>query len=130
MVITWDPFPKADVSKWDGLQDIEGDVNKMPFYHVIPDLQDTVEAFGQERPFRYVCQENLELCPESEKAIEVALDDEWSASDGESEFTPSDSLKFCHGEKLGDDDDIIVACLNELQVRSRASYRSVCVYTI
>jgi len=117
VVITWDPFPKADVSKWDGLQDIEGDVNKMPFYHVIPDLQDTVEAFGQERPFRYVCQENLELCPESEKAIEVALDDEWSASDGESEFTPSDSLKFCHGEKLGDDDDIIVACLNELQAK-------------
>ena len=116
VVVTWDPYPKADVSRWDGLQDIEGDVNKMPFYHVVPDLGDTVKAFGQERPFRYVCQENLEVCPESEQDIEVTLDEEWSSSSGEADFKPSDSLKFRHAETLGDDDNVINACLNELQV--------------
>jgi hemimethylated DNA binding protein len=116
VVVTWDPYPKADVSRWDGLQDIEGDVNKMPFYHVVPDLGDTVKAFGQERPFRYVCQENLEVCPESEQDIEVNLDEEWSSSSGEADFKPSDSLKFRHAETIGDDDNVIIACLNELQV--------------
>lgn len=115
--MTWDPYPKADVSNWDGLQDIEGDVNSMPFYHVIPDLNDTVKAFGQERPFRYVCQENLELCPENEQDIEVSLDDGWSASEGEYEFKAPDDLKFKHAEKVSDDDDVVISCLNELQVR-------------
>lgn len=86
VVVAWDPFPKADVSNWDGLKDIEGDVNAMPFYHVIPDLNDTVEAFGAERPFRYVCQENLVLCPEHEQDIEVSLSEGWSASEGSYEF--------------------------------------------
>jgi len=122
-VITWDPYPKADVSRWDGLQDIDGDVNKMPFYHVAPDLEDTVKAFGQERPFRYVCQENLELCPESEQDIEVTLDEEWSSSSGEDDFKPSDSLKFRHAEELGDDDNAIIACLDELQVSLRLRIR-------
>jgi len=113
--VAWDPYPKADVSNWDGLQHIEGDVNTMPFYHVIPDLDDTVKAFGQGRPFRYVCQENLELCPEYDQDLGVILDAGWSASE-EGEFEAPEYLKFCHAEDTGDDDDITVACFNELQV--------------
>ena len=43
----------------------------MPFYHVIADMNDTEEAFGYERRFRYVCQENLELCDVAESATAV-----------------------------------------------------------
>mmetsp|Transcript_9863 Transcript_9863/g.18550 ORF Transcript_9863/g.18550 Transcript_9863/m.18550 type:complete len:808 (+) Transcript_9863:116-2539(+) len=114
VVISWDPYPQTDVSNWDGLQDLEGDVNNMPFYHVIPDLSDAVKAFGRERPFRYVCQENLELCPEIDQDIEVTLDDGWSASDGMKQFIAPDILKFCHFEKIPED-EIIDACLNDLQ---------------
>lgn len=110
----WDPYPKADVSTWDGVQGIVGDVNKMPFYHVIPDLNDTVKAFGQERPFRYVCQDNLVICPPNEQDIEVSLDEGWSASEGGLEFKPPNDLKFCHSERVPND-NIVVTCLNDLQ---------------
>ena len=114
-MISWDPYPQTDVSNWDGLQDIEGDVKNMPLYHIIPDLSDTVKVFGKERPFRYVCQENLEFCSENELDIEVILDDSWSASDGEIKFIPHDSLKFCHFEEIPQQ-EIIESCLNDLQV--------------
>jgi hypothetical protein len=117
VIIAWDPYPKTDVSQWDGLQDIEGDVNTMPFYHVIPDLEDTRQAFGVERPFRYVCQENLELCPEIEQDIEVTLEEGWSNSEGKNEFVPPASLKFCHAEINGEDDEIVATTLGEMQVR-------------
>ena len=118
VVVTSDPYPKADVSNWDGLQDIDGDVQKMPFYHVIPHLDDTVKAFGRETPFRYVCQENLEKCPVHEQDIEVVLDEGWSGSDGENQFCASDELKFRHAEKVCDEDKIIEKCLNDLTVSS------------
>jgi hypothetical protein len=87
----------------------------MPFYHIIPDLSDTVKAFGQERPFRYVCQENLEWCPENHLDVEVILDEGWSASDGRNEFVAPDVLRFSHFEKI-QEEDIIDACFNDLQV--------------
>lgn len=115
VVTAWDPYPQTDVTNWDGLQDLEGDVHSMPFYHIIPDLNDTVKAFGQERPFRYVCQENLILCPEHELDIEVTLDEGWSASDGNQEFVAPDALKFSHFEEFAED-EIIDACLKDLQI--------------
>lgn len=115
VVISWDPYPQTDVSNWDGLQDLSGDVHNMPFYHIIPDLSDTVKAFGQERRFRYVCQENLEWCPENHLDVEVILDEGWSASDGRNEFIAPDILRFSHFEKI-QEEEIIDACFNDLQV--------------
>ena len=62
VVVGWDPSPTVDVSRWDGLSDVKGNVNEMPFYHVIPDNNDCLQIFGSERKFRYVCDENIEIC--------------------------------------------------------------------
>lgn len=97
VVVAWDPYPKTDVSRWDGLQGIEEDVNELPFYHVITDTNDTVKAFGQERPFRYCCEENLEICPESELNMDVSIDemDDWVIDDASDTlmYTPPDEVK-------------------------------------
>ncbi len=115
MVVAWDPYPKTDVSRWDGLQHIEGDVNNMPFYHVLADIDDTVRAFGQERPFRYVCQDNLEHCPENQNEINVTLDEGWELKNG-SDYKAPDDLLFSHAENTGDDVGIILKCLQTIQV--------------
>ena len=62
VVVGWDPSPTVDVTRWDGLSDVKGNVNEMPFYHVVPDNNDCLRIFGSERKFRYVCDENLEIC--------------------------------------------------------------------
>lgn len=76
----------------------------MPFYHVMADINDTATAFGHERPTRYVVEENLELCPENERVLEVYLneDDGWnldSASEGLRYIAP-DNVKVRKGFAL------------------------------
>lgn len=51
VVATWDPTPVMDVRRWDGLQHVDNPMEK-PFYQVIPDQNDCIEAFGGERPAR------------------------------------------------------------------------------
>ena len=41
-----DPFPRFDVSNWDGLTEIEN--LDQPFYVIIPDVDDTLAAFGEQ----------------------------------------------------------------------------------
>jgi hemimethylated DNA binding protein len=76
VIVAWDPRPVVDVSRWDGLQHIN-DPQNYPFYHVIPDQNDCVEAFGRERESRYVCEANLDICPLSRRNIDVDLEPEW-----------------------------------------------------
>jgi hemimethylated DNA binding protein len=76
VIVAWDPRPVVDVSRWDGLQHIK-DPQNYPFYHVIPDQNDCIEAFGRERESRYVCEANLEICPLSRRNIDVDLEPEW-----------------------------------------------------
>jgi len=118
VVVAWDPYPKTDVSRWDGLQGIEEDVNELPFYHVITDTNDTVKAFGQERPFRYCCEENLEICPESELNMDVSIDemDDWVIDDASDTlmYTPPDEVKFRHADSLGEDEEVMNKCMEEI----------------
>jgi len=120
IVTAWDSFPRTDVSRWDGLQDMKGNVNDMPFYHIYADNNDTTKAFGQQRPFRYVCQENLELDVESDsKLLDVDMDDDWKLDDngdGLKHFVAPDMVAFQHGERLSnkDEDDLINKCLSDL----------------
>ena len=133
VIAGWDAYPRTDVSRWDGLQDIKGEVNDMPFYHVIADMNDTEEAFGHERPFRYVCQENLELCDvensataavvpsslSSKRNLELDLDDGWTITNHGTEdvkYLPSGELKFQHGEQLEDKDEeeMVEKCMNNI----------------
>lgn len=94
VVVAWDPKPTVDVSRWDGLQDIINP-QEQPFYHVIPDANDCVRAFGAERPFRYVVDENLELCPKNQSVIDVPhLDtEEWVLDTKEWRYEAPDILK-------------------------------------
>jgi heat shock protein HspQ len=82
VVYGWDRRPAVDVSDWDGVADLQFGANQ-PFFHCIPDIEDTVRSFGSPRdarcslslqhyltlpclPFaRYVAQENLELVVDS-----------------------------------------------------------------
>lgn len=115
VVIDIDPYPKMDVSNWDGLKDVEGDVVNMPFYHVIPDTDDTIKAFGSERSFRYVCQDNLLPCNKDEKKnINANLDDGWFF-DGE-KYSGPDFSSFCHNEPIASE-DLVVECINALETK-------------
>ena len=110
--MAWDPTPSVDVSRWDGLQDVENPMEK-PFYHVIPDANDCVKAFGSERSFRYVVDDNLELCPPNQSIIDVPnLDtDEWVLDTGKWRYDTPDVLKFKYAESLGPDEDSIVSAI-------------------
>lgn len=92
VVVAWDPKPSVDVSQWDGLGDVE-DPNEKPFYHIIPDQADCIKAFGGERSFRYVCEENLELCPRHRTAIDVDLDLDWENDAQEARYTAPYDLR-------------------------------------
>ena len=79
LVLAWDSKPRMDVSNWDGLAHIDRPQEK-PFYHIYPDVNDCISAFGGPRRFRYVCQDNLELSLNNDKPLdfEMILDpDEW-----------------------------------------------------
>jgi len=119
IITGWDAYPRTDVSRWDGLQHIKGNVNNMPFYHVIADVNDTAQAFGNERPFRYVCQENLELCNTFDRQnLQLDLDHRWMVhNEGTDmvEYIAPDEVRFQHGEQLeGDKDEVIEVCMNAL----------------
>jgi hemimethylated DNA binding protein len=94
LVAAWDTKPRMDVSNWDGLSHIERPEEK-PFYHIYPDANDCIKAFGGTRSFRYVCQDNLELCPVDDPLdFEMTLDpDEWKWDCDVGRYTPSMEMK-------------------------------------
>lgn len=95
VIVAWDGRPVVDVSRWDGLQHIK-DPHLYPFYHIIPDQNDCITIFGNERPSRYVCEENLELCPEHERTtMDVDLEPEWIYNHSDGRYEPPDDLKVC-----------------------------------
>lgn len=113
VIVASDPEPSVDVSRWDGLQHIKNP-EMYPFYHIIADRGDTINAFGAERPSRYVCQANLEICPLSERKIDVDLEPEWEYNSAEGMYTLPEDLKFKYGRDLGDD-GLTKQCLVELR---------------
>jgi len=103
VVVAWDHKPSIDVSRWDGLSHIENP-NELPFYHIVPDQNDCIQAFGGERPFRYVCDENLEKCPPNRTLLEVDLDsDDWQWDQSKGKYLAPDELKLKYAEDIGDD---------------------------
>ncbi|KAL3902407.1 MAG: hypothetical protein SGARI_005850 [Bacillariaceae sp.] len=102
VVVAWDAEPAYE------------NPEQYPFYHVIPDPGDVLVAFGGERPWRYVCEENLEPCPNENKRIDVDLEPEWSYDSSAGAYTPPNDLVFRHGGDL-EDDGITEKCLQELK---------------
>jgi hemimethylated DNA binding protein len=92
VVVAWDPEPSIDVSRWDGLQHIK-DPHQFPFYHIIPDQNDCIQAFGGERHSKYVCEENLEICHRDSRDIDVDLAPEWDFDSADGVYIPPDDLK-------------------------------------
>lgn len=92
VVVAWDPKTSMDVSRWDGLQHIK-DPHEYPFYHIIPDQSDCIEAFGGERSSRYVCEANLTMCPIDRRNIDVDLDPEWEFNHADRTYIPPEDLK-------------------------------------
>jgi hemimethylated DNA binding protein len=133
VVVAWDPEPSFDVSRWDGLTHIKNP-HEYPFYHIIPDQDDCIKAFGGERSSRYVCEENLEICPVEQRRIDVDLEPEWEFNHADRVYIPPDDLKvrravyipelcllyishflqFKYGEDL-DDDGMTERCLKEIR---------------
>lgn len=97
IVGAWDSKPRWDVSGWDGLRNVNNP-NEKPFYHIYPDINDCIDAFGEPRNFRYVCQENLEPIHENDAGpIELDTDsshfDEWSWDAERKRYCPSVEMK-------------------------------------
>jgi hemimethylated DNA binding protein len=113
VIVASDPEPSVDVSRWDGLQHIKNP-ETYPFYHIIPDHGDCIDAFGAQRSSRYVCQANLEVCPLSERKIDVDLVPEWEFNSTKGLYSPPDDIKFKYGKDLGDD-GLTKQCLMELR---------------
>jgi hemimethylated DNA binding protein len=113
VVVAWDPKPSIDVSRWDGLGHIDNP-NEIPFYHVIPDQGDCVEAFGGERPMRYVCEDNLEECLPNRKMIDVDLEPEWGRDPADGSYVAPAELRFKYGEDM-EDDGATERCLLRIQ---------------
>lgn len=67
-IVGWDRRPAIDVSRWEGVLASSMGVNQ-PFYHCIPDSNDTLHFLGGVRKLMYVAQENLELCHALESRI-------------------------------------------------------------
>jgi hypothetical protein len=116
MVFNVPKEPTYEVTHWDGLQHIENP-EQYPFYHVIPDPTDTMVAFGGERSWRYVCEENLEPCPRDSRDIDVDLEPEWSFDTTSRSYKPPEELLFKHGGDL-EDDGMTARCLEEIKVRA------------
>lgn len=115
VIVAWDPKAAVDVTHWDGLTDIENP-GEFPFYHIVPDQNDCIEAFGGERPFRYVCEANLEQCPRERSFIEVDLEPEWARSSSEPKYDVPDDVRFKYAED-SDEDDVTEECLSAIMVR-------------
>ena len=122
VVVAWDPKAAVDVTHWDGLTDIENPA-ELPFYHIVPDQNDCIEAFGGERPFRYVCEANLEACPRESSFIEVDLEPEWvqKTTDLGCSYDAPDDVKFKYAEHT-DEDDLTAKCLESIMVRVSSFY--------
>lgn len=95
IVVAWDRKPCVDVRNWDGLQQVENPHNK-PFYHIRPDENDCVRAFGGPRSFRYVCQDNLELCESTELAVDGLNRQEWAWDNVKKAYTPTEEMRVSH----------------------------------
>ena len=67
-VAGWDKRPVVDVQYWDGVVGLPSGPEQ-PFYHILPDTNDCITAFGAPRGSRYVAQENLETVPHAERLI-------------------------------------------------------------
>lgn len=116
VVVAFDHKPTVDVSRWDGLVDIENPLEK-PFYHVIPDRQDCTNVFGSARGLRYVCEDNMEMCHSDSRALTVSLDPDWTRTlspEGTTEFVTPFHIKFKHGMDIGDN-GLTETCLGEIQ---------------
>jgi hemimethylated DNA binding protein len=124
VVVAIDARPIVDVSRWDGLQHIP-DPQKYPFYQVVPDQDDCVKAFGDHRPMRYVCEANLDACPENLVDFNVDLDPDWMKSESGDHYVPPEDLRFKFGEDLNDDGATercmmrIQESLNQWQIKAR-----------
>jgi hemimethylated DNA binding protein len=104
VVTAWDPKPYMDVSRWDGLQDIENP-NDKPFYHIRPDVNDCITEFGSPRSWRYVCQDNLEPYDLKHGRIELEMEldsEEWGWDKENGWFAPSEELKVSCVERSND----------------------------
>eukprot|EP00534_Pseudo-nitzschia_fraudulenta_P005851 CAMPEP_0201177128 /NCGR_PEP_ID=MMETSP0851-20130426/106649_1 /ASSEMBLY_ACC=CAM_ASM_000631 /TAXON_ID=183588 /ORGANISM="Pseudo-nitzschia fraudulenta, Strain WWA7" /LENGTH=814 /DNA_ID=CAMNT_0047460667 /DNA_START=71 /DNA_END=2512 /DNA_ORIENTATION=- len=113
VVVGWDPEPAYEVTHWDGLQHIENP-EQYPFYHVIPDRNDVMVAFGAERRWRYVCEENLEPCAQENRDLDIDLEPEWTKDDKKGMYKPPDELLLRHGYTL-EDDGVTELCLEEIK---------------
>lgn len=101
VVVAWDPRPYVDVSNWDGLQNVENP-QLQPFYHVRPDANDCIQAFGGPRHFRYVCEENLELIDGEELELELESQ-EWKWDGDSKSYLPSEEKKVSVSILICDD---------------------------
>jgi hemimethylated DNA binding protein len=95
VVTAWDPKPYVDVSQWDGLQGVDNP-NEKPFYHIRTDTNDCIREFGSPRPYRYVCQDNLEPYDLKHGRIELEMEldkEEWGWDKENGWFVPSEEIK-------------------------------------
>jgi len=112
VVVGWDEKPIFDVRHWDGLQHVDNPQDK-PFYHIVPDENDCIEAFGAPRGVRYVCEDNLMDCPEGRRSIKVDLDVGWKRSDSDV-YTAPHTLRYQYGSDP-EDDGATERCLYRIQ---------------
>mmetsp|Transcript_491 Transcript_491/g.837 ORF Transcript_491/g.837 Transcript_491/m.837 type:complete len:730 (-) Transcript_491:345-2534(-) len=116
MVVSFDPRPTVDVSRWDGLQHLKN-VDDTPFYSIVPDPADTVKAFGAVRTMRYVCEANLEVCPVEDADIDLDIMEMvpgWSFDDSLQRYVPSDEVKFEYGEVI-EEENIMMRSMELLE---------------
>lgn len=71
-------------------------------------------AFGAERPWRYVCEANLETCPEDNRDLDIDIEPEWTIDVEKGKYRAPDDILLRHGGDL-EDDGITVNCLKELK---------------
>lgn len=115
VVVSIDPQPMYDVRNWDGLQDIVNP-SELPFYRVIPNQDDCVQAFGGERPMRYVCQENLETCPQDQRDFQVDMDPGWNKNPYDGNYTPPVVSQFKYGG-ASDIETLFEQCMEKIEER-------------
>jgi hemimethylated DNA binding protein len=117
VVVGWDATPSVDVTHWDGVRDIEN-VMDLPFYTIVPDKGDCIEAFGGERGLRYVCEANLEPCPHDQRILQVDLGPGWlTPTPSEAAYTPPVGVSFAYGANLNDEDKAMEASMTLLENR-------------
>lgn len=113
VVVGCDPRPTVDVTRWDGLEHIDNPM-ELPFYHVIPDEGDCIEAFGGKRSMRYVCEDNLEVCPSNRLLVNVDLNPDWTRSDTGRSYMPPADHRFRYGADM-EDEGVSHRCMEQLE---------------